>query len=135
MTATLGYTIFYVGDVDATLSFYTDTFGLVRKFITPEGDYGELATGATALAFASTTLAHSNLDESGGFAPIRPDMPPVGASITFITGDVPGTVERAVDHGAELYTAVIDKPWGQTVAYVRDPNGILIEIATAIGES
>jgi lactoylglutathione lyase len=133
MTAALGYTIFYVHDVDATLQFFTASFGMDRKFMTPEGDYGELSTGSTTLAFASIELARSNLDTSGGFAPIRLDQPPVGASITLITDDVVGTVNRSLEHGAVLYTAAADKPWGQTVAYLRDANGILIEIATAVG--
>lgn len=42
-----------------------------------------------------------------------------------MAGHVSGTVGRAIEHGAVLYTAAADKPWGQTVAYVRDPNGIL----------
>ncbi len=133
MTTALGYTIFYVDDVEATLDFFTNSFGIARRFITPEGEYGELDTGATALAFAANTLAHVNLDSAGGFEPIRPDQPPVGASVTLITSDVAGSVERATRHGASLYLAPTDKPWGQTVAYLRDPNGILVEVATAIG--
>jgi lactoylglutathione lyase len=34
--------------------------------------------------------------------------------------------------GATRYVNPIDKPWGQTVAYVRDANGILIELATPV---
>ncbi len=53
MTTTLGYTIFYVADVRATVAFFGEAFGLEPKFVTDEGDYGELATGATTLAFAA----------------------------------------------------------------------------------
>jgi len=47
MSTTLGYTIFYVTDVEATLDFFTAAFGFERKMLTPENDYGELATGET----------------------------------------------------------------------------------------
>jgi catechol 2,3-dioxygenase-like lactoylglutathione lyase family enzyme len=132
MTVSLGYTIFYVGDVEATLDFYTSGFGLPRRFVTPEGDYGELDTGATTLAFASNTLAESNLADAGGFTRLDPESPPPGASITLITDDVPSTVEAAVAAGARRYLDPVPKPWGQTVAYVLDPNGVLVEVATPV---
>jgi lactoylglutathione lyase len=56
-----GYTIFYVTDVTKSIQFYEDSFGVTRKFITPENDYAELATGNTTIAFASKELANSNL--------------------------------------------------------------------------
>ncbi len=47
------YTILYVQDVEKTISFYERAFGLKRKFIVPGNSYGELATGAATLSFAS----------------------------------------------------------------------------------
>ena len=47
----LGYTILYVPDVPATLKFYEAAFGLTTRFLHESGDYGELETGSTALAF------------------------------------------------------------------------------------
>ena len=52
----LGYTILYVPDVPATLKFYEAAFGLVTRFLHDSGDYGELETGSTALAFSSHRL-------------------------------------------------------------------------------
>lgn len=130
MTVELGYTIFYVDDVRSSLGFYTSAFGLQERFVTPEGDYGELATGATTLAFVSNTLAESNLATAGGFTRLDPTSPPPAVSITLVTDDVPGAVQAAIASGARPYVDPADKPWGQTVAYVLDPNGVLIEIAT-----
>ncbi len=132
MTTTFGYTIVYVDDVDATLDFFTRGFGLTRRFLSPEGDYGELDTGGTTLAFASTTLARSNLDQAGGFTPLTEGAAPPAVSITLVTEDVEAAVQAAVAAGARPYVEPINKPWGQTVAYVVDPNGVLIEVATAI---
>jgi len=132
MATTFGYTIFYVPDVEATVGFYAEAFGIAKKFVTPENDYGELDTGATTLAFASMTLATSNLAGAGGFTAIDPDAPPVGASITLLTDDVAAAVDSAEAAGARRYVEPVDKPWGQTVAYVIDPNGILVELATPV---
>ena len=52
----LRYTILYVGDVAAALDFYERAFGLARGFLHETGDYGELATGDTKLAFSSRAL-------------------------------------------------------------------------------
>ena len=47
-----GYTIAYVDNVDDELTFFERAFGIERRFIVPGGDYGELNTGDTVLAFA-----------------------------------------------------------------------------------
>ena len=49
-----GYTIFYVDNVKETIEFYQKAFGFQQKFITPEDDYGELLSGETTIAFASS---------------------------------------------------------------------------------
>ena len=132
MAVSLGYTIIYVPDVTASVSFYADAFGLEPRFVTPEGDYGELDTGPTTLAFVAESLAAGNLDHAGGFAPLDASAPPAGFSITLTTDRVAEHVAAAVQAGATPYVAPLEKPWGQTVAYVRDPNGLLVEIATPI---
>lgn len=132
MTVSLGYIIFYVPDVAEAVRFYTDAFGLAPRFVTPEGDYGELETGQSVLAFVAHELADSNLSAAGGFTPFDPSKPPVGATLTFVTEDVSAVVAAAVAAGGRQYTAPVDKPWGQTVAYVIDPQGILIEVATPV---
>ena len=40
---------------------------------------------------------------------------------------------RAVEAGAAPLAEPAVKPWGQTVAYVRDPDGVLVELGTATG--
>lgn len=47
-----GYTIVYVSSVADALSFYRDAFGFEIRFLHDSGDYGELNTGETVLAFA-----------------------------------------------------------------------------------
>jgi lactoylglutathione lyase len=124
------YTILYVDDVTKTISFYEEAFDFKQKFVTPDNSYGEIITGETTLSFASTTLAHSNLD--GGFLESSLHQKPFGIEIAFTTEDVPATVKKAVEAGAIVVAEPKSKPWGQVVAYVRDPNGFLIEICTPV---
>jgi len=122
------YTIFYVKDVEASLRFYETAFGFSRKFISPDAQYGELITGETTLSFAAVSLAKSNLAK--GFTESSLTAKPFAIEIGFTTNDVEQTVASAVKAGAELLEKAKTKPWGQTVAYVRDPEGFLIEICT-----
>lgn len=126
----LGYTILYVEDVAATLDFYGEAFGLARRFFQDDNGkaYGELETGATRLAFASLSLATELL----GTAPVRPDAAgaPLSFEIALTTPDVAGLYTRALGAGAASVKAPGQKPWGQTVAYVRDKAGYLIELCT-----
>jgi catechol 2,3-dioxygenase-like lactoylglutathione lyase family enzyme len=122
-----GYTILYVQDLAATLAFYEKAFGLARKLYM-EGEYGELDTGATTLSFAPRGRAA----ELTGLPVAESNDRPPPVEIAFVTDDVPAAVERALAAGAAKVKAAQEKPWGQTVAYVRDPNDFLIEICTPV---
>lgn len=125
------YTILYVRDVAKTVTFYEEAFGFTRKFITPDNDYAELMVGETTLSFASVTLAKSNLRD--GFTESDLKNKPFGIEIGFTIDDVAATVSKAKSAGAVIVEQPKTKPWGQTVAYVRDPDGFLIEICTPMG--
>ena len=125
-----GYTILYVPDVSASLDFYERAFGQRRRFLHESGQYAELETGGTALAFAALELAASNLP--GEFRPAAAAESAPAFEVCFVSDDVGGAFERAVREGAEPVTAPQTKPWGQDVAYVRDPDGTLVEIASPV---
>jgi len=127
----LGYTILYVSDVTKAIEFYEAAFGFQRKFVTPDNDYVELLTGETTLSFASVALAHSNL--TNGFQESKSGNPAFGFEIGLVTKHVQQTLEKAVQCGAQLVEPAKQKPWGQTVAYLRDLDGFLIEVCTPMG--
>jgi lactoylglutathione lyase len=127
----LSWVIVYVPDVPAALALYAEAFGQEQRFVTPEGDYGELDTGATVLAFASDALGESNF--VGGPRRPRLDEPPANVELAFTTDDVAGAVSAALAAGCTLLAEPSVKSHGQTVAYVRDPWGTLIELCTPIG--
>jgi uncharacterized glyoxalase superfamily protein PhnB len=126
-----GYTILYVGDVAASLDFYERALGQRRRFLHESGDYAELETGETALALAAHTLAAANLP--GVYGPAERRGVPPAFEVCFVTQDVQGAFDRAISEGAESVTPPQTKPWGQDVAYVRDPDGNLVEIASPAG--
>jgi len=125
-----GYTIFYVNNVVSTIEFYENAFGFNRKFITPEKDYGELITGETTIAFASIELGNSNLKK--GFLKIENSPQPIGMEMAFVTEQIEKDFEKAIKAGAKEVEKINQKPWGQKVGYLRDNNGILIEICTPV---
>jgi len=124
-----GYTIIYVPDVPAALTFYEDAFGMTRRFLHEAHTYGELDTGATVLAFASESLR----DDNGVRArDNRLEEPAAGFEIALVTVDVEGSMQRALEAGAQLVKPAEQKPWGQEVGYVRDLNGVLVEVCSPI---
>ena len=122
------YTILYVQDVKKSVEFYEKAFGFTRKFVTPENDYGELSVGEITLSFASKTMANSNL--KSGFIESSLANKPFGIEIGFTTDNVEQTVKSAISAGAIIIEDPKTKPWGQTVAYLRELDGFLIEICT-----
>ncbi|MDD2924446.1 VOC family protein [Rhodoferax sp.] len=121
----LGYTILYVDDVRRSLDFYAQAFGLTVKFLHDSGDFGELDTGSTTLAFSSRQLM-AQLQKN----PKPADAKAPSFEIAFTTDDVAAAVTRAVAAGAPLMQPPEQMPWGQTVAYVADLDGFLVEICT-----
>ncbi len=126
-----GYTIIYVRSVEETLDFYKRAFGFEIKFIHESKAYGELATGETTLAFASHEMGNANL---GKYTSANIGDIPLGVELSLTTEDVDSACKKAVAAGALPFKKPEKKPWGQTVAYVRAPEGTMIEIGTPIGE-
>ncbi|MGL5807827.1 MAG: VOC family protein [Xenococcaceae cyanobacterium] len=115
------YTILYVENVAESVTFYERSFSLKQKFIHESKQYAEMETGETTLAFASKELAKSNLPQ--GFQENNLENLPVGMEIGFVTEDVAAAFTRAIEAGAIAVVEPKIKPWGQTVAYVRDRFG------------
>ena len=126
----LGYVILYVNDVAASLAFYEKAFGLTRRFFNDTNGkaYGELETGSARLAFASIALAEEHLKQKVTAAAL--DKSPLGVEIALTTPDVKALFVGAVSAGATAISEPETKPWGQTVAYLRDNSGHLVELCT-----
>ncbi len=126
----LGYIILYVPDVAAAVGFYEQAFGLTRRFIDDSVTYGEMETGGTALSFVNEDFATAN---GHHFRPTRAGTLAPGVEIALVTDDVAAAFAHAVGAGAQAQQSPAEKPWGQTVAYVRDLNGFLVELCSPMG--
>lgn len=124
------YTILYVENVTGTITFYEKAFGFKRKFISPDGDYGELITGETTLSFASHKLGESNFTVS--YLKSKLNTPPFGIELAFTSNNIQEDFANAIKNGAKLLEEIKQKPWGQQVGYLKDNNGFIIEVCTPI---
>ncbi len=126
----LGYTLFYVDDVETTMDFYAAAFGLEKGFLHESKQYGEMLTGETKIGFV-----HHDTAESHGFTYERSSTvkSPFAFEIGFITSDVEAAFSKAVREGANAVSQPQAKSWGQIVSYVRDCNGFLVEICSPVG--
>lgn len=122
------YTILYVKDVPRAVGFYEKAFELTRRFVNDTNEYAEMETGATTLAFVANEFVRPGIP--GGFLENGLSHPPAGIEITFTTLDVATAFAQAVGAGAIAVAEPKQKPWGQVVAYVRDLDGVLVEIAS-----
>lgn len=116
-------TIVYVDDVPAAVDFYGRAFGFTVDFSTGD-DYAVLASESGA------TISFASKDLPPQVKGVREDH--AGFELWLATEDVPGAVDKAVAEGAELVSEPTAKPWGQVVAYVRTPDGTLIELGEPI---
>lgn len=123
----LGYTLIYVDHVPQTMQFYEKAFGLTPGYLHESNQYGEMATGETKLGFVQHETAGSHGFE---YEKMSTKKTPPGFEIGLVTPDVEKAYNKAVDAGATPVSKPKTKPWGQTVSYVRDCNGVLIEICS-----
>lgn len=123
----LRYIILYVPDVTKAVTFYETAFDLTRLFIHEGGDYAEMATGDTRLAFS----AHALMSQLGK-TPGQPSPAAPVFELALETDDVAAQYAKAVAAGASPIDPPSDQPWGQTISYVSDPNGYLIEICSPV---
>jgi lactoylglutathione lyase len=126
----LGWVIVYVDEPPRAAEFYERAFGLRTEFVAPTGTFAQLDTGPTKLAFAAYSLGEENFD--GGVRPAGADGQPPNVELALVHEDVEAAYARALEAGCAALAAPEDKPQGQRVAYVRDPFGTLVELATPL---
>jgi lactoylglutathione lyase len=108
-----------VDEVDAALAFYTEVLGLTLGH--RSGAYAQLDTGTCRLALYDRAAMAETLGMDSG------DVP--AFEIGFKVDDVDAAFAEFVARGARPAVVPTDRPWGQRTAYVRDPDGHLVELA------
>jgi lactoylglutathione lyase len=123
------YVVLVVDDLDRALGFYVGTLGL--RLGHRSGPYAQLDTGRTRLAF----YLREAMAETLGATELRaPDPAAPGFEVGFKVEDADAAYEELVAAGADPVVPPTDRPWGQRTAYVRDPDGNLVELAEQIAE-
>ena len=122
------YVILIVQDLDRALRFYTGVLGL--RLGHRSGDYAQLDTGATRLAFYTRNAMEKTL----GMSLEAPAANAPGFEIGFKVADVDATFNELVARGALPLVPPTNRFWGQRTAYVRDPDGHLIELAQNLSQ-
>lgn len=125
------YSGLFVPDVPATVRFYEAAFGLKLRYMHPSSGYAELETGATLLVFVGERFAKdARLLADSEILPNRPDARPIAAQVGLVTRNMDRDWRRAVQAGATVVKEPEAKPWGQTAGYLRDVNGVIVELCT-----
>ena len=117
------YVVLIVADLERSLAFYLDLLGLELGH--RSGAYAQLATGRTRLALYERDAMAATLGRPIG--PPGDDTP--GFELGFKVDDVDAAFAELVRGGARPAAPPTDRLWGQRTAYLRDPDGHLIELA------
>lgn len=123
------HTSLFVSDVPQAVAFYEKAFGMRKRFMHESGQFAEMDLGEAVLHFAASEAVKANLTQ--GFQENSVSNLPPGIELCFETDDVAAAFLAAVEAGATAYAEPTLRPWGQSVAYVRDLDGVLIEIGQA----
>lgn len=123
------YIILIVDELDRALRFYTGVLGL--RLGHRSGDYAQLDTGATRLAL----YTRSGMAKTLGISLEAPAANAPGFEIGFKVADVDAAFSELVAQGALPVVPPTDRFWGQRTAYVRDPDGHLVELAQELRQS
>ena len=115
----LNYTIVFVSDMEGSVAFYRDVFGLSLKFETPE--WSEFSTGEATLA----------LHKAQGGAQIK-----VGQEISAPGQCRPGLLvedldlfhSQVVERGATCVQAP-KEVFGARIAQYLDPDGLIVSVS------
>jgi catechol 2,3-dioxygenase-like lactoylglutathione lyase family enzyme len=115
--------VLVVEDLDRAVGFYCDVLGLPLGH--RSGAFAQLATGVTRVALYERPAMASTLGRE--LEPPSPDAP--GFELGFKVDDCAAAYAELVAAGATPAVPPTDRPWGQRTAYVRDPDGHLVELA------
>ena len=126
MKLSMKYVILYVNDFEKTIDFYKGILGLPIKF--QQDTYAEFDTGAVTLSINT----RKDVKELTGLNVPEGSTSTQTFEVGFVVQDVVATIELMRQQGVTILREPVTKPWGQTVAYVADPDGHYIEICTSV---
>ena len=124
------FAILYARDLPRLVRFYRDLIGMTESFRFPEtGD-----PAYVTLAWGDGSLGLGTYDVTPGLEArdLRQPKEGRGFELCIYVDDVDAVVARARPEGIEVLVAPVDQPWGERLAYVRDPEGNTIMLTAEI---
>jgi len=121
------YVVLVVQDLDRALHFYCDVLGLPLGH--RSGSFAQLATGETRVALYERAAMAATLGQE--LESPSPDAP--GFELGFKVDSCDAAYAELVSDGATPVVSPTDRAWRQRTAYVRDPDGYLVELAEDLG--
>ena len=125
MKLLMKYVILYVNDFEKTMDFYNGILGLPIKM--QQDTYVEFDTGITL-----SINTRKDVKELTGLNVPESSTSTQTFEVGFVVEDVGATIETLRQRGVTILKEPVTKPWGQTVAYVADPDGHYIEICASV---
>lgn len=126
MDLKMKYIILYVEKFEECLKFYKDILQLPIK--AEHGTYIEFNTGTTILAMNT----RQDVKELTGLPLTEGELQSSHFELGFVVENVQETIEQFREQGITVLVEPIVKPWGQTIAYIADPDGNYIEICSSL---
>ncbi len=114
-------------DLLRTAAFYQTVFGAVESYRFPTE--GTPAYLAMKLGSSSLGLGDGNGVNAYGARALPSTGHPV--DLCIYVDDLDATLTSATSHGGTLVSPPSDMPWGERVAWVKDPEGIMILVIRA----
>jgi catechol 2,3-dioxygenase-like lactoylglutathione lyase family enzyme len=109
-----------VEDFEDSLDFYTSKLGL--KINSRDGEFADFVIEGTSLALFGKDAAISMFPKQymadGG-----------GTVIAFQVENLDQGIDKLNKCGVEIFEGPKETPWGQKVAYFKDPDGNVLEIS------
>ena len=120
------FPVLHVRDVEGEAAFYA-LLGFAEQMRLPGPDG---APGYIGLRRDAAELAITTEDSPRQLAGVEPGPGPRGELYVYVE-DVDATVAALRDAGAHVHREPTTMPWGERVAYLADPEGNLVTLATA----
>jgi catechol 2,3-dioxygenase-like lactoylglutathione lyase family enzyme len=119
------YAVLIVADLERAVRFYSECVGIQLEKRSATGHYAQLNTGTTRVGLYS----REGMAKTLGLTLEAPSPTAPGFALGFNGGDVDAAYARLIAGGASAAVAPENRPWGQRTAWVRDPDGHLVELS------
>ena len=119
----LDYVVLVVADLDESLAFYRDRLGLTLAHRAEQ--YAQFDAGTTRLSLYTRAAMQETLS-------VQLEVPSPAApsfELGFKVDDCDAAFAELVEAGVPVAAPPTTRAWGQRTAYLRDPDGNLIELA------